>query len=118
MSLKIGAAGTAVERRWHIYDSQGQIMVLTFRQKSSKPFGLFPRHSGENGLNPPPNFHRCRGTSLMRNTPLLVPYSRTIPRVPCCSEGGGLFLMSEVPLYLVLFQTAHSVTTSSFLLEG
>ena len=25
--------------------------------------------------------HDCRGTSLIRNTPLLGPYSRTIPRV-------------------------------------
>ena len=39
------------------------------------------------------------GTSLIRNTPLLGPYSRTIPRVLWWSQGGGLFLMSEVPLY-------------------
>jgi len=40
-----------------------------------------------------------RGTSLIRNTPLLGPYSRTIPKVIWWSWGGGLFLMSEVPLY-------------------
>ena len=40
-----------------------------------------------------------RGTSLIRNGPLLGPYSRTIPRVLKWSQGGGLFLMSEVPLY-------------------
>ena len=40
-----------------------------------------------------------RGTSPIRNTPLLGPYSRTLPRVINWSYGGGLFLMSEVPLY-------------------
>ena len=40
-----------------------------------------------------------RGTSLIRNTPLLGPCSRTIPRVLCWSQGGGLFLMSEVLLF-------------------
>ena len=40
-----------------------------------------------------------RGTSLMSNTPLLGPYSRTIPRVLWRRKGGGLFLMSEVPLH-------------------
>ena len=40
-----------------------------------------------------------RGISLRRNTPLLGSYSRTIPRVTWCSKGGGLFVMSEVPLY-------------------
>ena len=39
-----------------------------------------------------------RGTSLIRNNPTLGPYSRTIPRVLWWSGGGGLFLMSEVPL--------------------
>ena len=39
-----------------------------------------------------------RGTSLIRITPLIGPYSRTIPRVLWWSQGGGLFLMSEVPL--------------------
>ena len=40
-----------------------------------------------------------RGTSLIRNTPLLGPYSRTMPRALWRSKGGGLFLMSEVTLY-------------------
>ena len=40
-----------------------------------------------------------RGTSLIRNTPLLGPYNRrTMPRGICWSQGGGRFLMSEVPL--------------------
>ena len=38
-----------------------------------------------------------RGNSLIRNTPLLEPYSRAILRVIWWSWGGGLFLMSEVP---------------------
>ena len=32
----------AVERIWHIWDSQGQILALAFRQKSFKRFKLFP----------------------------------------------------------------------------
>ena len=40
-----------------------------------------------------------RGTSLIRNTPLLRPYSRTIPRVLWWFYGRGLFLIGEVPLY-------------------
>ena len=41
---------------------------------------------------------RYRGTSIIKNTPLLGPYSGTIPRVLWQSLGGGLSLMSEVPL--------------------
>ena len=40
-----------------------------------------------------------RGTSLIRNSLLLGPYSMTVPGVLWWSYGGGLFLMSEVPLY-------------------
>ena len=39
-----------------------------------------------------------RGTSLIRTPPPLGPYSGTIPRVVWWSKGGGLFLMSKVPL--------------------
>jgi hypothetical protein len=35
----------------------------------------------------------------MRNNPLLGPYGRSIPRVLWWSYWGGLFLLSEVPLY-------------------
>jgi len=42
-----------------------------------------------------------RGTSLIRNCLLLGPYSRPMPRVLWCSYGGGLFLMSEGPLYVL-----------------
>ena len=42
------------------------------------------------------------GTSLIRNTPLLGRYSRTIPRVLWWSLWGGLFLMSKVPLCMEL----------------
>ena len=41
---------------------------------------------------------RYRGASLIRNDPLLGPCSRTMPRALRKSQGGGLFLMSEVPL--------------------
>ena len=40
-----------------------------------------------------------RAASLIRNTPLLGSYSRTSPRAIWWSWGGGLFLLSEVPLY-------------------
>ena len=40
----------------------------------------------------------CRGTSLIRNNPLLGHYSRTIHRVLWWCQEGGLFFMSEVPL--------------------
>ena len=39
-----------------------------------------------------------RGTSLIRNSAPLGPYSRNMPRALWWSYGGGLFLMSEVPL--------------------
>ena len=42
---------------------------------------------------------RYRGTSLIRNSGRLGPYSRTMPRALWQSLGGGQFLMSVVPLY-------------------
>ena len=39
-----------------------------------------------------------RGTSLIRDSAPLGPYSRTVPRALRWSQGGGQFLMSEVPL--------------------
>jgi len=42
-----------------------------------------------------------RGTSPIRNSAPLGPYSRTMPRALWKPEGGGLFLMSEVPLELL-----------------
>ena len=39
-----------------------------------------------------------RGTSLIRNCVLIGPLSRTMPRALRWSQGGMLFLMSEVPL--------------------
>ena len=42
-----------------------------------------------------------RGTSLISNTPLLGPYNRTIPRFLWWSQGGVLFLMSEVLLKIL-----------------
>jgi len=40
-----------------------------------------------------------RGTSLVRNNPTLGPYRKPMSRALWWSYGGGLFLMSEVPLY-------------------
>ena len=39
------------------------------------------------------------GALLMRNSAPLEPYTRTMPRALWWSQGGVLFLMSEVPLY-------------------
>ena len=39
------------------------------------------------------------GTSLIRNNAPLGLYSRNMPRALWRPKGGGLFLMSEVPLY-------------------
>ena len=41
-----------------------------------------------------------RGTSLIRNQSPLGPYSRNMTLALSWSNGGVLFLMSEVPLYL------------------
>ena len=38
------------------------------------------------------------GTSLIRNSAPLEPYSRPMPKALWWSQGGALFLMSEVPL--------------------
>ena len=43
-------------------------------------------------------FSGYRGISLIRNKPPLGPYSRTMPRALRWSEGGGQFIISEVPL--------------------
>jgi len=40
------------------------------------------------------------GTSPIRKRAPLGPYRRPMPRVQGGSEGGGHFLMGEVPLYL------------------
>ena len=42
-----------------------------------------------------------RGTSLIRNCPPLGSCSKTMPRTLWWSWGGELFLMSEVPLYVI-----------------
>ena len=45
-----------------------------------------------------PILHSYRGTSLIRNSAFLGPYSTIMSRALWWSEGGG-GLMSEVPLY-------------------
>ena len=42
--------------------------------------------------------YMCRGTSLIRNSPLVGPYSRTMSRALWWPWGGGVFLISEVLL--------------------
>ena len=53
-----------------------------------------PRAGGGSFGNPKP----YRGTSLIRNSALLGPYSRTMHRALWWVPGGDHFLMSEVPL--------------------
>ena len=49
-----------------------------------------------------------RGTSPIRNTPLLGPYSRTMPRAMVALGWGGLFSMSEVTLYSTPIDRRHA----------
>jgi len=55
--------------------------MQSFREVNALETGPLPR-GGHRG-------HHYRGTSLIRNTPLLGPYSRTIPRVLGWFWGGG-----------------------------
>ena len=50
-----------------------------------------------------------RGASIMRNSAPLIPYSRNMPRALWRPHGGGLFFMSEVPLYLGRFELSERV---------
>jgi len=65
---------------------------------------VLPLHISGNAC-PEPHLQPCtadgryRCTSLIRNSAPLEPYSRNMPRTLWWSWGGGLFLMSEVPLY-------------------
>ena len=56
---------------------------------ASVAVGLFKPHPRDEGY---------RATSLIRNSAPLAPYNRTMSRALWRSWGGGLFLMSEVPL--------------------
>jgi len=50
------------------------------------------------------------GTSLIRNIAPQGPYSRTMPRARWWSLGGVLFLISEVPLYIMSIVSTSFVT--------
>ena len=49
---------------------------------------------------------QLRGTSRIRNSPLLGPFSRTMSRAIWRPQGGGVFLMSEAPQYM-LYSRRH-----------
>ena len=52
-----------------------------------------------NGLDPDWSItNPCWGTLLIRDNPFPGPYSRTMSRDIWWLQGGGVFLMSEVPL--------------------
>jgi hypothetical protein len=64
--------------------------------------------------------HRCgaragkyRGTSPIRNRPLLGRYSRPMPRASWWSYWGGQFLMREAPLYSCPFAKETSLGITS-----
>ena len=75
---------------------------MTACTRNRKPWQTFSILTA--GTTPPQLVEELdyRGTSLIRNNPLLAPYNRTIPRVLWWSYRGGAFLMSEVTLYLGL----------------
>jgi hypothetical protein len=50
-------------------------------------------------------FWRYKGTSPMRNSAPLGPYSGTLPRGLWEPYWGGLFLISEAPLYIIYWLT-------------
>jgi len=54
-----------------------------------------------------PQHRKYRGTSLIRNNAPSEPNSRAMPRASWSSQGGGRFLMSEVPLYPAEKNTPH-----------
>jgi hypothetical protein len=75
---------------------QGRILALT---SLTEILVFYCRTTSDSAPYHPTSRRRsaaARGTSLISNTPLLGPYSRTIPRVHGGPKGGGLFLMSEV----------------------
>jgi len=97
-------------------------MALAFGQKQLEHFlELFPFHAKAPAINAPVrpgaagysyvevlsmryksvNFRakKYKGTSLIRNSAPLGPYSGTMPRALWWSWGGWLLLISEVPLY-------------------
>ena len=49
-----------------------------------------------------------RETSLIRNTPFVGPYIKTMTRVLWGHQVGGLFPLSEVPLLIGGFDAHHS----------
>ena len=51
-----------------------------------------------------------RGTSPIRNSAPLGPYSRTMPGAPWKPQGGRLFLMSEVPLHPSRYNALQEIT--------
>jgi len=64
-------------------------------------FEVFPSRSTANmpDATNPALKSGYRGTSLIRNNPLPGSYSRIMSRAISWPWGGGVFLMSEVPLY-------------------
>ena len=57
--LRTSPLQAAVERTWHIYDCQGQIMALVFSQKVLKRFEWFSPRSAAAWLSMSWSIHKC-----------------------------------------------------------
>ena len=76
------------------YSTEWTARAPVMTPEASAPAGdATPAVEPEAALKPP-----YRGTSLIRNRRPLGPYRRTMPRALWGSQGGGRFLLSEVPL--------------------
>ena len=79
---------------FRVSDSEFRAPGVGFRVGTARgPHGLWRVPTG--GVR---NASIYMGTSLIRNNPLLGPYSRTMRRAISWSEGVGRFLMGEVPM--------------------
>jgi len=62
--------GIAAKRIWHHNDSQGQILALTFSEKSFKPLKLFPfRPAAGGGITSTPDLHQHEGERVFQELP-------------------------------------------------
>ena len=81
------------------FDGACQIRCRTGDSNLNPESGTIREHQSSSPSQLPNNLCRYRGTSLMRKRIPLGPFRRPVPRVLCGSQGGGRFLMGEVPLY-------------------
>jgi len=101
-------------------DARAHTRACWFARYISLSLSLFQTHVHTHHHPPPPSSRNLalhpgpssrgaprRGTLLIENTPLLGPYSRTMPRAPWWSYGGWCFSWARCPC-----RTAPAVTRS------